>query len=700
MTIRHATTAPARRLVRVGLALAFAAALVLATPGLGLAAAPAAVKTSPTALRPAPVVAILLTPYLTFEDLSPTVTPALWSLAETGAVGNMNSMTADPGAPTVAGGALTLSASRWAAAAATGPADAASLPAQEAANEGSLSNPTLAALGEALSQAGGITAAVGSSDAGMGAGVVPLRPAELIATDSGGHIDFVDGDTLMADKTAPFGVRADRTRLASAIASALAEIESSPGRGGLLVVDSGDLSRAHQAASEPGADPAQVARARAVALATLDETAAELARQLPVDSLLLVVTPTTTKPYYEPPYLGPVIASGRGLSGSLTSASTHRSGLVTNLDVAPTVLAALGTPAPPSMVGQPFSAGSTALPLAERFASLARAGAAVGAVDKLRDLLLHSRVRMVRDPVRGRRGARRVPPGTMAEGVGPGAAAGGAVRRACGVDRAAPRAVSSLCERSGCRIRRRVARDGRGRDRRGAAGWRASRARRPCCGHGLAGHARSVARRTASDGAVLLLCQSRLALLRHRQRGLGACRGCGTGGGRTRHRLGSPIILGGPAPALCDSGRRDDRPAHRRRAVRRRQRGSCGMGRRCLRRRVVQREPGPLLGAHDRLDRRGWSSCSWQRLPQSICSASGGGTHIGRFFAGFGQDGSGAWELVRRKALNNIGYVTQTPYAWLALAIAAGLALERFVAPRPLARTLERFPATPARSLA
>ena len=72
--------------------------------------------------------------------------------------------------------------------------------------------------------------------------------------------------------------------------------------------------------------------------------------------------------------------------------------------------------------------------------------------------------------------------------------------------------------------------------------------------------------------------------------------------------------------------------------------------------------------------------------------ASGGGTHIGRFFAGFGQDGSGALELVRRKALNNIGYVTQTPYAWLALAIAAGLALERFVAPRPLAHTLERSP--------
>jgi hypothetical protein len=70
----------------------------------------------------------------------------------------------------------------------------------------------------------------------------------------------------------------------------------------------------------------------------------------------------------------------------------------------------------------------------------------------------------------------------------------------------------------------------------------------------------------------------------------------------------------------------------------------------------------------------------------------GGGTHIGRFFSTIGQDRSGAWELIRRKALNNVGYVTQTPYSFLAVAIAAGLALERFVAPKPLARALSTYP--------
>ncbi len=71
----------------------------------------------------------------------------------------------------------------------------------------------------------------------------------------------------------------------------------------------------------------------------------------------------------------------------------------------------------------------------------------------------------------------------------------------------------------------------------------------------------------------------------------------------------------------------------------------------------------------------------------------GGGTHIGRFFVQLTQGGSGAVELVRRKALNNLGYVTQTPYSWLALAIALALGLEAFVRPRPLASAFAGFPA-------
>jgi hypothetical protein len=70
----------------------------------------------------------------------------------------------------------------------------------------------------------------------------------------------------------------------------------------------------------------------------------------------------------------------------------------------------------------------------------------------------------------------------------------------------------------------------------------------------------------------------------------------------------------------------------------------------------------------------------------------GGGTHIGRFLLEFAGGGSGAWELISRKGLNNIRYVTQTPYSWLALTIALALLIERFVRPRPLIHVVERFP--------
>ena len=293
----------------------------------------------PGALRPAPVVVVLLSPYLEFSDLSPSATPSLWSLAENGAIGSMNTVTGE-WFPTVAGGALTISASRWSSASTTASADAASLAEQQAANAGSLNNPELGALGSALHTAGSVTAAVGNSDPGTGTAVVPMRPAELVATDVDGRITFTaTGDELlMAEPTAPFGVWTDRPRLYSAIASAFAAVEARPNPGGLVVVDTGDLARAHEAASQPGADAARLADDRRQALATLDAAAGELARQMPEDSLLLVVTPTTVKPYYEPPYFGPVITSGRGLVGLLDSPSTHRPGLITNLDIAPTAL--------------------------------------------------------------------------------------------------------------------------------------------------------------------------------------------------------------------------------------------------------------------------------------------------------------------------------------------------------------------------
>jgi hypothetical protein len=637
------------------------------------------------------VVAILLAPFLTYEDLSPAATPALWSLAVKGAIGSMNTVTADPGWPTVAGGALSLSAGRWAAAVATGPADANSLPAQRAANGGSLSKPELAALGEALNSAGGRAVAIGVSDPGNAADIVPLRPAELVATDSRGHVDVVIGDTLSAYPDAPFGVRSDTVRLTSAIASALADIASAPNPGGLLVVDPGDLARIHLAASRPDADATQLAWARTHALASLDSAAATLAEQLPPDSLLLVVTPTTDKPYYEPPYFGPIIAYGRGLTGSLTSASTHRAGLVTNLDVAPTVLESLGVPVPPSMIGQSFSAMPNDRPLAERITSLSRTNASVGAIDKLRDRFFTPAFAWL---------------AILCVGIAV-LAAFRPWKRLGTLARALLLVVLSAVP----------------------AAWLALLAARYPTSASAAALAFGIAWLMTSIASILIARQTRpeaalfglaaaTALLIMLDQWLGGPLQTGLFSYSVRAgwryygigNEGSALAVGAALAAL---GLACDHTAQSRWAAPMRRYAIPMVGGVAL-----VTAAAPFAGANAGVAVWGTVAfaVAWlrvNRIPFSVRTivwtaavvvlvvgglvavellGSGSGTHIGRFFAEIGQGGSGALELVRRKALNNVGYVTRTPYSFLALTIAAGLALERFAAPRPLARALSAYP--------
>ena len=375
------------RLARALLASALVAALAGVATCVILAAAP---RPARAAEPPSRLVVILLSPYLTWSDVSAKATPALWSLAEHGAVGNMNSRTADPGWPNAAGGALTISASRWAAAPTTGPVDAAHLDTIRAFNTGSLAPPALGALGDAIRAAQGRTAAVGCGDlgteaagAGSAAAGTVRRPAELVATNASGTLDLASTSRSLtaSDASAPFGLRSDPTRLRSALASAFALLGSSPSPS-LLVVDPGDLDRAHEDTALP---TGATTSAHLTAVAGLDSVAADVRRWLPQDALLLVVTPATDKPWYQEPQLGPTIAFGRGFLGGLRSASTHRDGLATSIDVAPTVLAALGLHATSPMVGLPMTARPTAAPLAARIAALRRSNATVGAVDQLRD---------------------------------------------------------------------------------------------------------------------------------------------------------------------------------------------------------------------------------------------------------------------------------------------------------------------------
>ena len=371
------------------LALAMAAAVALGTLARTPAqacAAPGAASQTPPAVE---TVAVLLTPFLTWDDITSGRAAELRAMANEGAIGDMNSITADWGWPTAAGGALTLSSSRWTAGPVNASATASDLADIRAANAGSLDTPDIGALSAELHAAGLKTAAVGNADEDTSSPFGVQRPAELVALDRAGAIDIrLTGPALLAaDPAAPFGVRADTAALGRAIRDALAQHPA------LLVVDPGDLERAHDATL-----PAeQIAARHASAVGATSEIAADLRRALAgTRSLLVIVTPATDKPYYQSPYFGPVILVGDGFAGELLSGSTHRPGLVANTDVAPTVVSALALEPTSTMLGQAMGssgAGTTSLgaearahQVDERIAQFVRLGDSVGAVDFVRDL--------------------------------------------------------------------------------------------------------------------------------------------------------------------------------------------------------------------------------------------------------------------------------------------------------------------------
>ena len=167
-------------------------------------------------------VTLILAPYLTWGDITPTSTPAIWRLAEKGALAGVNarSRVREPGqGATPIEGALAISAGAWAlpewsaqpAYTATEPvaggtaADAyerifgasmdpariayLGLPMTARANEKGSVDIVLGTLGQAVRDAGGLTAAIGNSDIGFSeSDAILQRPAAIAAMDASGLV--------------------------------------------------------------------------------------------------------------------------------------------------------------------------------------------------------------------------------------------------------------------------------------------------------------------------------------------------------------------------------------------------------------------------------------------------------------------------------------------------------------------------------
>ncbi len=210
------------------------------------------------------------------------------------------------------------------------------------------------ALGTTLRNAGLVTGILGNADWGG----TPRRAAATIVMDNRGLVDrgLVGDDTLTADQEFPGRLRTDYNRLYEAFRE-YGDVD-------FLVIDLGDLSRLDEARQLVVPDVLEGLRAASVARAA--EFVDRIRRELdPERDLLLVVSPTPPAAHISAgSTLSPVLLIGPSGSGTLTSASTRREGIVTNMDLAPTVVEFFGLTPPPTMTGRALAVlpGSADLP--------------------------------------------------------------------------------------------------------------------------------------------------------------------------------------------------------------------------------------------------------------------------------------------------------------------------------------------------
>ena len=388
------------------------ALLLLATMVIG--GVPA---TAPAAEPQARTVVLVLAPYLTWADVTSDVMPATRALAEDGAIGDLNVRSSARYAPDPTQTHITLTMSAGspsmydpAAASAygvdqlmeTGTAAEAyrramgkeageasivylGLPRIMAALSESTYDTVPGALGQAIVDAGGSTAAIGNSDGGHRLGdTFRSRPAAVLAMDASGRVLFgdVSAALLIDDPLAPYGVSTDVTAVAAAYERALGDTGAHGGPA-MIVLDAGDLERAANFRSEASPEAAEQHHLRAAA--KVDEIVRMASESLPEDAVLVVLSTGQLKPTVGPSGYGPIVVSGAGIeSGMLASSSTHRAGLVTDLDVSATVLSMLGVERPLGVLGNNATIEPSAEVLDDRVTYLQQLNDTAVAVDTVR----------------------------------------------------------------------------------------------------------------------------------------------------------------------------------------------------------------------------------------------------------------------------------------------------------------------------
>lgn len=373
--------------------------------------------------RDARQVVIVLAPYLTWDDIRSDAMPVTRSLAERSTIGNINvrSSARFSRNPSQTHIALTMSAGSPAAfdlaapaahdvgqrlemgtageayqrsmGQAPGDAAIAYLGLARILRANSLGTlPTVPGiLGQTIAEAGGATAAVGNSDGGYAEGnVYRSRPAAVLAMDAHGLVRFGDVSTtlLMDSGESPYGVSTDMATFEAAYRDAITRLGVHGGPG-LLVLDPGDPERAFNFTADASLDAAE--KHRRAAAASVDRVVQVALDGLPEDGVLMLVSSGQVRPSRGPSGFGPIIIAGDGYDGGLVSSpSTHRKGLMTDLDVSATVLGILGLERPVEVLGNAVTPGWRDESAEGRYAFLQELNATAVAVDTVRPMVQNS----------------------------------------------------------------------------------------------------------------------------------------------------------------------------------------------------------------------------------------------------------------------------------------------------------------------
>ena len=362
-------------------------------------------------------VIIVLAPYLTWDDIIGGSMPNTRAMAESGAVANMNirssaryareltpthialtmsagaPMAFDASAPSAFGASATYGSSTVAEAfrrsmglqVESAEIVYLGLPRTLRANDIQTLEGIPGALGQSIEDAGGATAALGNSDGGVIVGEpIRSRPAAVLAMNTNGLVRHGDVSLNMTeeDVEAPFGIRTDVEHMQSVYRQVLRQMAATDGPD-LVVIDTGDGERAYRFA--PDAAPEVAEGHRAAAARSVDAILGLVRDDAPEDAVVMLVSNAQARPESGPSGFGPAIISGPGFEGGLVSSpSTHRPGLMTDLDVAASSLAVLGIDRPVSVRGNAVEQAGSGEDLDSRVARLKAANATAVGVDTVR----------------------------------------------------------------------------------------------------------------------------------------------------------------------------------------------------------------------------------------------------------------------------------------------------------------------------